>query len=348
MLVYEFASGGGLAGREVPVSLVREGAAMRAALVADLAATRCHEIVTTTDARLHHSLGRGVDVVTLPDGDRARDAAIDDAIACVDAVWLIAPESDGCLERLAARVERQGKMLLGCCADAIRCASDKARLPQRLAAASVRHPHTRAIGRGDESAPVARDIGYPIVVKPSRGAGSDGVSLVRHARELPRAVAAALRVNRGPVLIQEYVPGTAASVSLVADGCRAVPLSLNAQHIGSRPMFEYRGGETPFEHPLAVCAIEAALDACRTLSGLRGYIGVDLVLAESAVYVIEVNPRLTTAYLGLRAAFEHNIAELALRACEGELPAAPLHARRPVRFTSSGRVECLREYAASS
>jgi hypothetical protein len=68
ILVYEFASGGGLARRDVPPSIRREGAAMRAALVADLAAIGCHEIVTTADARVRHDLPRGVDVVALPAG----------------------------------------------------------------------------------------------------------------------------------------------------------------------------------------------------------------------------------------------------------------------------------------
>ena len=40
ILVHEFVSGGGLAGRPVPASLAREGAAMLTALVADLAAIR--------------------------------------------------------------------------------------------------------------------------------------------------------------------------------------------------------------------------------------------------------------------------------------------------------------------
>jgi predicted ATP-grasp superfamily ATP-dependent carboligase len=53
--------------------------------------------------------------------------------------------------------------------------------------------------------------------------------------------------------------------------------------------------------------------------------------------VIELNPRLTTAYLGVRAALEANVAALALEACAGRLPATP-RARRTVRFTSAGRV----------
>ena len=338
ILVYEFASGGGLAGRNVPASLAREGSAMRAALVADLHAIGGHEIVTTADARVGRDLPRGVDVVALPAGDRARATALDRLIGCADAVWLVAPETDRCLERLAARVERQRKPLLGSSVDAIRRASDKARLPDRLAGVGVRHPETRALGRDVDQLRAAEQIGYPIVVKPARGAGSHGLRLARGGRELARAIAFARRsTDGGRVLLQQYVRGAAASVSLLANGSDAVALTLNAQAIGSPPSFAYRGGETPFDHPLASRAIAAAIDTCRALPGLRGLVGVDLVLTESDVVVIEVNPRLTTAYLGVRAALEENIAALALAACAGDLPSVP-RARRRVRFSSSGRV----------
>ena len=72
ILLHEFASGGGFAGREVPASLGREGSAMLNALVADLAATGCHEIVTTVDPRFPLAVPPGVRVVTLAGNGTAR------------------------------------------------------------------------------------------------------------------------------------------------------------------------------------------------------------------------------------------------------------------------------------
>jgi predicted ATP-grasp superfamily ATP-dependent carboligase len=107
--------------------------------------------------------------------------------------------------------------------------------------------------------------------------------------------------------------------------------------------FSYRGGRTPLDHPLAERAIEAAVRTCQALRGLRGYVGVDMVLTESEAFVIEVNPRLTTAYVGVRAALGGNIsnignvAAMALAACAGSLPTPP-PVRRSVRFTAAGRI----------
>ena len=104
ILVHELVTGGGLADYEAPSELAPEGAAMLAALTSDLRAIGTHEIVSPGPVS---------------------PGSLDALIASVDAVWLIAPESEGCLERLAAQVERQGKLLIGPLTDAIARASDK-------------------------------------------------------------------------------------------------------------------------------------------------------------------------------------------------------------------------------
>jgi tyramine---L-glutamate ligase len=361
ILVYEFFSGGGLAGRDIPASLAREGAAMLTALIADLAAIDGHQIVTTVDPRFSLSVPAGVEVVTMK---RTRGAFLDPLLSSVDAVWLVAPETDRCLERLTARAERKGMALLGCGSAAIRRASDKAALPRLLARVGVPHPETRVIDPSRENWKVdvkiaARELGYPIVVKPARGAGCEGVSLARDARALRQAIARARQADgRERLVLQRYMRGVAASVSLVADGRRAVALTTNGQSMRSiagksmrsiagkstrsiartsaRP-FAYRGGATPLDHPLATQAAGEAVRTCEAIPGLRGYIGVDLVLTSSEAVVIEVNPRLTTAYLGVRAALEDNVAAIAIAACAGRLPEAS-RAYRSVRFSTAGRI----------
>lgn len=340
ILVLEFASGGGFAGREVPASLAREGSAMLTALVSDLAAIRHHDIVTTEDPRFPLAAPPGVEVVTLRSHGRTLNGLMDSA----DAVWLVAPETDRCLERLAAKAERKRKTLLGPGAAAIRRASDKASLPGRLARFGVLHPKTRVLRSEEEWRISALEIGFPMVVKPARGAGCEGVSLARDARELRQAVHGHFQTHEGvSLLLQRYVAGVPASVSLLADGSRAVALAVNAQSVRASRRFSYHGGRTPLDHPLTEQAVEAALRACRALPGLRGYVGVDVVLTGTDAVVIEVNPRLTTAYLGVRAALgtdggtARNVAAMALAACAGVLPALP-PVRRCVRFTSAGRI----------
>lgn len=347
ILVHDYVSGGGLAGRDVPESLACEGAAMAAALAADLASLGEHHVLLTSDARFPLRPPRGVDMERLPaDAPSGFEALVGTA----DAVWGIAPETGRCLERLAALAERRGTRWLGAPSRVIRRASDKAALPARLARYGVAHPPTHALGPCDEYGRVARTIGFPLVVKPARGAGCLGVGLAREPAELHEAVglARAAATAFGPVatpgggrvpasggsetvLLQRYVPGTPASVSLLTDGRRALPLALNFQDVQPSRPFCYRGGRTPLDHPGARPALEAAVRACAAFPGLRGFVGVDLVLTDGEPVVIEVNPRVTTAYLGVRGVVDENLAGLVIAACGGRLPASP-RVRRAVSF----------------
>jgi len=56
-------------------------------------------------------------------------------------------------------------------------------------------------------------------------------------------------------------------------------------------------------------ALRAAEKAVETLEGLKGYVGVDMILTDEEPVVIEINPRLTTSYVGLRRVTNFNPAE---------------------------------------
>jgi predicted ATP-grasp superfamily ATP-dependent carboligase len=72
-------------------------------------------------------------------------------------------------------------------------------------------------------------------------------------------------------------------------------------------------------------AVSVARRAVECVPGLAGYVGVDVVLGERD-WVIEINPRLTTSYVGLRALAEDNLAAAMIRVATGEA-AAPIRWR---------------------
>ena len=75
-------------------------------------------------------------------------------------------------------------------------------------------------------------------------------------------------------------------------------------------------------HPRRAEACELAQRAVALVPGLRGYVGVDLVLGEETCWLIEINPRVTTSYVGLRRVVGLNMAAAIWRACrDGSLPA---------------------------
>ncbi len=85
---------------------------------------------------------------------------------------------------------------------------------------------------------------------------------------------------------------------------------------------QYLGGRVPLSAPLQDRALRLARDALAWVIGQQGYVGVDLVLGSaadgSADYAIEINPRLTTSYIGLRRLCRDNLAQAWLDVLRGE------------------------------
>src|SRR5205085_5922811 len=106
--------------------------------------------------------------------------------------------------------------------------------------------------------------------------------------------------------------------------------------------FHYQGGQLPIRIDLEDRAIRLGRQSVDCVPGLAGYIGVDLILGDapdgSQDYAIEINPRLTTSYVGLRALADFNLAQAMIRVAAGE-PAGELRWRPgPVRFLSDGAI----------
>ena len=119
----------------------------------------------------------------------------------------------------------------------------------------------------------------------------------------------------------------AASVSLLSTGKKALAISLNKQNVtlaSPNGASSYEGGSVPFDHWLKQEAFSVSQKIVESFPGLRGYVGVDFVLTEHKVFVVDVNPRLTTSYVGLRKVAGFNVAQALLDAVlKGNLPAKP-------------------------
>src|SRR5262249_33907339 len=115
-----------------------------------------------------------------------------------------------------------------------------------------------------------------------------------------------------------------------------------AQSLSADGRFRYEGGELPLPAPLATRAVRLARSAVEAVPGLAGYVGVDLVLGGaadgSADWIIEINPRLTTSYLGLRELAEQNLAEMTVRVVLGQVIDPPRWRSGRVRFRSDGTI----------
>lgn len=351
ILVHEYVTGGGpprepppggapvrepppavAALREPPPGLARDALAIARAAVTDLRAWGRLPVVATLGPRYLQAGLPADEVVALGgDGDGPdRWGDYEEALTALarrcGAAVLVAPETGGTLERLTARLEVAGVRLLGSSSAGVSVAADKGECARRFAAAGLPAPRTLRVAPGGAEE-AARRLGYPVVLKPVRGAGGEGVALARAPRDLGAALAAARAAPDaspdGELLVQEYVPGTAASVSLLVGRAGSRALSLNLQDVRPGIPFACGGTEARFTHPRVAEAVVLARRAAALIPGLLGHVGVDLVLGEAGCTVVEVNARLTTSYAGLVAADPGRLAAALWAACAPSGAAAP-------------------------
>jgi len=247
-----------------------------------------------------------------------------------DAVYVIAPETGRTLQSLVQLVSQTGKLSFNCAASAIREVADKTVLFETLKKKGLSAPETIALnvnsGLAEVKSAVKSRLDYPLVFKPADGVSCSGLSLVDEDAQVENAIAKIRAESVGNHFItQEFIRGEAASVSLLCTGSGALPISLNKQNVKlatPEAASSYEGGVVPFNHPLKHEAFTTAEKVGVSFTGLRGYVGVDLVLAEDKPFVVDVNPRLTTSYVGLSRVAGFNLAEAMVNAVlKNKLPA---------------------------
>lgn len=306
VFVFEFVTGGGCAGERMLASLMAEGDMMLTAVVRDFVAIDGVEVILCRDRRLD-MLPFPVEVEWV--SDNWQDAWMR-CLEIADAVLPIAPETDGVLEFLCRAVEASGKLLLNSGADAVALTASKFATIEHLAAQGI--PVVPS-WRADSPPPLNSNN---LVLKPDVGVGCLDIHLVAGTRALGDFLA--LQPNVADWLVQPYVEGKAASLSLmVGNGC-VLLLGVNLQRVAQVD-----------DGFLLLGCIVNGLTAARTdlialaqrlyhaIPGLWGYVGVDFVMTERGPLVLEVNPRLTTSYVGLSQSTGHNIAALMLRLADG-------------------------------
>jgi predicted ATP-grasp superfamily ATP-dependent carboligase len=296
VFVYEHLSGGA-AGSDAgeDAAMLAQGLAMRDALCVDLA--QQGEVMVSCASAVGLAVPDGAACVRPGAGETVFDFVRMQSQAH-ELSWIIAPECDGLLAQLCDIVGPE--RWIGCDATAIRLGSSKRRTLERLAARGLLTP------LAFEADP--RIVRW--VVKPDDGAGATATRL-HGARNAAQADAAA---RSGATVVEPWVEGEPLSLSLLCAGGGAEVLSINRQRIevDVEGGVAYAGVQIDAlrsDDPRSAALRDCGLRVASAMPGLRGYVGIDVVWhARRGPAVIEVNPRLTCAYVGLSAALGRPLA----------------------------------------
>jgi predicted ATP-grasp superfamily ATP-dependent carboligase len=326
VFVYEFFTGGGCSPGKLPEGLADEALGMLWALLADFRIWGGVRTIAALDPCFENRIA-GLSRKTLPADEVVsvshgrHEVTYLSLIKRCDAVLVVAPETGGALSKLTSLVETAGVPLLGSSAAAAAAAGDKGWCGRIFRRAGLPIPETKEAGFAAASEAV-RKLNLPLVIKPVDGVGSEGIFLLRNPADLSSILAKVRRTtSQDRILLQTLAVGIPVSVSLLVCGNRCLPLSLNRQLVQADSPFIYRGSRVPFHHKKSAHALELACKSAALIPGLKGYVGVDLVLSQNGACLIEINPRLTTSYIALRRVSRINLAEAIWEACmKGILP----------------------------
>jgi len=286
--------------RALPLALQRQGTMLWRALVSDLGALPGVEVATT--ASFEPLQGTGM----------------------LDAVWPLALESGGVLERLSRAILHDRRILLGSAPDTVAITASKLALARALARGGVAtvatcSPHAASVHGGG-----------PWVVKPDDGAGCLHTRLFRDRAAALGWIAAS--GTQGYVL-QPFVAGKPGSLCLICcDGVARV-LACNHERVAMRDnRFHVLGSTVNGLADNDGALARLAQQVTAALPGLWGYVGVSFVLTPRGAVVLDVNPRLTAAYAGLHASIGRNPAAMVLDLLAGQaaLPSMAPGRRRAV------------------
>ncbi|MHC5048333.1 MAG: carbamoyl-phosphate synthase large subunit, partial [Planctomycetota bacterium] len=198
---------------------------------------------------------------------------------------------------LAHGLVAAGVPLIGTGLDSIDLAEDRDRFKTMLSELGMNQPPNGIAYSLDEAVDIARQIGYPVLVRPSYVLGGRGMETCFDERSLRRYMQTAVDVSelaRAPVLIDEFLSeAIEVDVDVVADAEKALICGV-MEHIEEAGV--HSGDSTctipPYSLPPSI--LNSIKEHARRLAGrlgVRGLMNAQMAVKDETVYILEVNPR---------------------------------------------------------
>ena len=195
---------------------------------------------------------------------------------------------------LAAPLHKAGVAVLGTSVENIDRAENREKFDQLLEELNIPRPRGASVTGVSEALTAAKELGYPLIVRPSYVLGGRAMEIVYHDDELLSYLTEAVQASpEHPVLIDRYMVGREVEVDAIADG-QDVLIPGIMEHIERAGV---HSGDSIAVYPpqnLSGEVIDTITSYTRALAlglAVRGVINIQYVVVNDEVYVLEVNPR---------------------------------------------------------
>ncbi len=243
--------------------------------------------------------------------------------------------------KLANALHDAGIPILGTSPDAIDLAEDRERFQKLLGKLGLKQPRNGIASSDEQAMQIAKDVGYPLVIRPSYVLGGRAMEIVRDDDHLARYIRDAVNVSgKNPVLLDSYLTNaTEVDVDALCDGAD-VHVAGIMEHIEEAGVHSGDSACSLPPHTLSpeiVAEIETQTRALALALNVVGLMNVQFAIKDGEIYVLEVNPRASRTVPFVAKATDSAIASIAARLMAGEkladFPRARPHA--PVSDTET-------------
>jgi carbamoyl-phosphate synthase large subunit len=222
---------------------------------------------------------------------------------------------------LADKLAKHDVQILGTSLENLNRAEDRKEFEALLHTIDVPQPQGKTATSPKEALENARNIGYPVVVRPSYVLGGRAMEIVNSDAELEDYMNQAVKASPDhPVLVDSYLTGKEIEVDAISDG-ETVIIPGIMEHIERAGV---HSGDSIAVYPPQTLTQEEMVTledyTIRLAKGLniKGLINIQFVIARDGVFVLEVNPRSSRTVPFLSKITNIQMAQLAMRAIMGD------------------------------
>ena len=225
--------------------------------------------------------------------------------------------------KLARTLEEAGVKLLGTPVDAIDLAEDRGQFGALLRRLEIKHPPYGTAYSADEAVEVAKEVGFPLLVRPSFVLGGRAMEICYSTEDLAAYLKANVKADQEhPLLLDRFLENAIeVDVDALGDGGEVFVAGI-MQHVEEAGV--HSGDSACVIPPLSLG--EEMLEEIRATSrriglelGVIGLINIQYAVAAGELYVIEANPRASRTVPFVSKAIGVPLAKVAARLMLGEL-----------------------------